>query len=535
MPPDPPAHGQGQRTPDTLVDEIALQRLPPPRTSATLGPQYTSVDFIPIAPQDFNRYDRCRHIKRIATDYVLPPVSRIIHREPLAEWILHEHPEGALYFRHKDQNVFTDIDLYDPAALVRLAFCKEQILRRPKADWLLRSGNVDLVLDILTYDKTRLKCAYYFADHAERVVFWIDDFSMRNLYVWKRVPGITTATHVKVALEVEYWRHLEYFPSRFPVSRTVLKELKGLIVFGITDTMTSPTTIFPVPTEHLFQMLSVVDTLSADIESERQTEDNAAVIIVKPWGAVIARFMRQFALGRFYNFNGETSARLDSTTSVYGHVSEVSSSFIFLSPLLFNSPRTHLDNIHTMYSDGILNCMGWKHFIQQLRSEWQDTILFGTLILNANVGFLAISSGTIPLKPPAQILSYISVFFGLGSVMTAMFLGRQYRQENRDAGFTQIAAPFFARRSIIGFQSLAMLYSLPYALMIWGMLTFLLAFFTLTIQSTTGAGRGLVVVVFSVVLVVAVGHLIAENVVRFARGNIIPRKFASRIWAIFSI
>jgi hypothetical protein len=88
-----------------------------------------------------------------------------------------------------------------------------------------------------------------------------------------------------------------------------------------------------------------------------------------------------------------------------------------------------------MFKDGILNCKGWNDFTRSLRSEWQDTVLFvgsqsqfygpwnliflqGTLILNANVGFLAISSGTIMLHRLAQTLSYISVFFGIGSIMT---------------------------------------------------------------------------------------------------------------------
>ncbi|KAJ7485356.1 hypothetical protein FB451DRAFT_1392105 [Mycena latifolia] len=417
------ADSQDQRTSDTLVDGIFLQQIQAsPTGTSALGTQYPSVTFIPIAPQIFNRYDRCRYIERVAHDYVLHPVSRVIHRDPLAEWIPHEHPEGALYFRHIEKNVFTDVDLYDPAAFSHLAVCMEQILRRPHADSVLRSGNVDLVLDILTCDKAHLECAYYFVDHAERLVFWIDDFRMSKLKAWRAVPGITTATHVRLGLEIEYWQHVDYFPSALPISGAVLKTLRSLILFGITDTMTSLTTTSPFPTEHMFRMLSVVETITTDIESVGPTEVNTATLMVidKPWGVAIGRFMIEFARTKFYNFNGEPSARLDSTNSVYGPMPEASYPFIFISPLLFNSPRSHLTNIHTMYKDGILNCMGWKHFIRHLRSEWQETILFGTLILNANVGFLAISSGTIALEPPAQTLSYISGFFGLGSIMTGV-------------------------------------------------------------------------------------------------------------------
>ncbi|KAJ7850900.1 hypothetical protein B0H14DRAFT_2355510 [Mycena olivaceomarginata] len=187
------------------------------------------------------------------------------------------------------------------------------------------------------------------------------------------------------------------------------------------------------------------------------------------------------ALVNFYNLNGETSARLDASNSVYAPIPDASYRFIFISPFLFNCPHTHLANIHKMYKDELLHCKSWIEFVRCLRSEWQDTILFGTLILNANVGFLAISSVTEVLELPAQTLSYISVFFGLGSIMTGAI---QY-PEDRDGLFANDAVRtistyvlsadrdslqtrFFKMRSVIGFESLAMLYSLPYAFMIWG-------------------------------------------------------------------
>jgi hypothetical protein len=102
----------------------------------------------------------------------------------------------------------------------RLNSCVEQILQRPRVDWLLESENVDLVVDILSHDKDHID---YFADHAERIIFWIDDFSMNKLTAWRAMPGITTATQISKpvfkksafvslisvfserGLEIEYW------------------------------------------------------------------------------------------------------------------------------------------------------------------------------------------------------------------------------------------------------------------------------------------------------------------------------------------
>ncbi|KAJ7679397.1 hypothetical protein DFH06DRAFT_1465496 [Mycena polygramma] len=528
--------GSGSQT--NTTSSLQLQSVGSTSATVTSSPASTpalSVAFIPIAPQAFNRYDHCRYIDPVAVEVIVPPLSRSIYRESLADWLPHEHPEGALYFRHNQlvriavsnsmihitapQNIFTDVDLYHPVDFRYLTFCKDEILRRPAAERVLESSTVDLVLDILAHSNGHLKCAYYFVDHAERTVFWIDNFRMNDLAAWHLVPGITSASHIKRALTVEYWRHCEYFPVTLPISTAVLKELRRLVVFSISDTMVSPTTTVTLPVEFLFQMLSIIDTISTEVgEAEANLKpigpDDQA------WGIVIARFMGQFAVPRFYYCHGEPMARLDSTISMYGPTPRPTSSyFIFVSPLLFNSPINHFKNINTMYNDGILSCTEWKQFIQRLRLEWQETILFGTLILNANVGFLAISNGTLIVDTSAQTLSCISVLFGFGSVMTGLILSRQYGEKFLHPCSSADLTQFFKRRSVGGLQSLAILYSLPSASMIWGMVTFLLAFLVMAVESLTGSRRVFLLVVFASIALLAFGYLSAEHWIRFFRRN----------------
>ncbi|KAJ6518021.1 hypothetical protein C8R47DRAFT_1189440 [Mycena vitilis] len=506
-------------------------------TSATVASSNPalSVTFLPIAPQAFNRYDHCRYIDPIHVEVFVPPLSRSIYRESLADWLPHEHPEGALYFRHNQmvriavskciiyitppQNIFTDVDLYHPVDFRHLTFCKDEILRRPAAERVLESSTVDLVLDVLAERNGHLKCAYYFVDHAERIVFWIEKFRMNDLAAWHLVPGISSASHIKRALTVEYWRHCEYFPVTLPISTAVLKELRRLVVFSISDTMVSPTTTVTLPVEFLFQMLSIVDTMSTEVgEAEGNTKlvgsDDQA------WGVVIARFMGQLAVPRFYYCHGEPIARLDSTMSMYGPTPRPTSSyFVFFSPLLFNSPINHFKNINAMYNDRILSCTEWKQFIQRLRLEWQETILFGTLILNANVGFLAISNGTLIVNTSAQTLSCISVLLGFGAVMTGLILSRQYGETFLHPCSSADLSQFFKRRSVGGLQSLAILYSLPSASMIWGMITFLLAFLVMAVESFDGSRRVLFLVVFASIALLAFGYLGAEHWIRLLRRN----------------
>ncbi|KAJ7020246.1 hypothetical protein C8F04DRAFT_1403752 [Mycena alexandri] len=562
----PPDRRSSQSTTNTLVAAIPLPQLSSSGSASTLATTTTtdpsprtppkstfprlatpcitnrtpllSVTFTPIAPQDFNRYEHGRYLDNTVTDVVVPPLSRSIHQESLLEWTPHEHPEGALYFRYVEKNIFTDVDLYNPDELRRLTFCVEAILRYPRAAKLLASSVVNLVLDILpNADQGHLKCSYYFVDHSERVILWIHDFPMSQLVAWRRVPGITSDTHIKLGLEVEYWRHAEYFPSALPISMSVLRELRNRIIFAIADAMTSPTTTVQAPTDYLSQMLPLVDALAVDFETlgESLTDvGTPARIIDNAWGVVVGRFMAQFALARFHNFNGEHFARLDRSNSVYGPPEHPRPYFTLISILLFNSPAAHLPRIQIMYKDGILNCLGWKEFIHELRSEWQETILFGTLILNANVGFLAISPGA--LTSPAQILSYLSVFFGFGSVVTGFILSRQYGHEFRHPCSSSDTTQFFIRRSVIGFPALAMLYSLPSTFMLWGMITFVVAFFIMAVQSTTGAIRIFVVIVFAAIFVSAVGYMTAEHCIRFIQADRArrapPRRWAEKLHVI---
>ncbi|KAF7366714.1 hypothetical protein MSAN_00929500 [Mycena sanguinolenta] len=550
MTPDLPAdnHSHGQNTPKTHPERssLSLQSVATHlsvSSSSTLtyaqqSEPHFSAAFVPITPQAFNRYERGRYIENVVTDYVVRPLSRSIHIALFDDWIPHEHPEGAIYFKHKHQNIYTDVDLYNPIDFRRLAFCQQEILQHPLAEDLLKSGSVDLVLDIVGHDKDHLTCAYYFIDHAERVVFWVHDFSMSQLHAWRRVPGITTATHAKMGLEVEYWRHSEYFPSALPISLGLLQELRSQIVFSITDAMTSPTTMVPLQTDYLLQMLRIIDAVATDIETMNGAQSSFTPIrtIDKPWGVVVGRFMGQFTLSRFQNFNGELFARLDRSNSVYGPVPEPSSRFILISRILFNSPATHLVSIQMMFKDGILNCLSWKEFMSGLRAEWQETILFGTLILNANVGFLAISSGTLTVEVLARTLSCISVFFGFGSVVTGLVLCRQYENEFKHPCSSSDTTAFFSRRSVIGLQSLAILYSLPSTFMLWGMTTFVMAFLTMTIQSITGAARGLVVVVFVGIFASAFGYLTAEIWIRcIRRKKALRQRWAEKFSDIFKV
>jgi len=105
----------------------------------------------------------------------------------------------------------------------------------------------------------------------------------------------------------------------------------------------------------------------------------------------------------------------------------------------------------------------------------------GTVLLNANVAFLSIQSvdnggDVTPHRSAAQIVSYVSIVTSLGSTILSLLLVRQNRSKGRDAG--DKVAEFLGNMThgTRGLEHLAILYALPYALLMWSTLTFLFAF-----------------------------------------------------------
>ncbi|KAK7018179.1 hypothetical protein R3P38DRAFT_1294190 [Favolaschia claudopus] len=102
---------------------------------------------------------------------------------------------------------------------------------------------------------------------------------------------------------------------------------------------------------------------------------------------------------------------------------------------------------------------------------------FGTLILNVNVGFLAILTDDDGL---AQLLSYVSVSFSLASILSALVLSPTYHGGAHNLQQSQVELSNKPRIIQVGYRRWASIYALPFALMTWGAILFPVAFFVFT-------------------------------------------------------
>jgi len=128
-------------------------------------------------------------------------------------------------------------------------------------------------------------------------------------------------------------------------------------------------------------------------------------------------------------------------------------------------------------------------------------ILWSTVMLTANVGFLAIpgvvlsnlngssltsASEVLIFPSSSQIASAISVEASIGSIVIGLLLVRHNRTKQKEDPAGASMYLFQNAHRVYGLEPLAIIFSLPYALLMWAMVVFFVALllFCFTISNT---------------------------------------------------
>ncbi|OJA21586.1 hypothetical protein AZE42_04111 [Rhizopogon vesiculosus] len=102
---------------------------------------------------------------------------------------------------------------------------------------------------------------------------------------------------------------------------------------------------------------------------------------------------------------------------------------VALAPLLFLDPVTKVQELHTIFVD-MIACKSRDAFTSKLKGQLQDSNLLATVLLNANVGFLAITTVDKGGRSFVQLASYMSLVTSLGSIV----LGLVFVSRDRTSG-----------------------------------------------------------------------------------------------------
>jgi hypothetical protein len=271
---------------------------------------------------------------------------------------------------------------------------------------------------------------------------------------------------------------------RFP--KEAPKDLLGALLSSGMDSLTSKVSTSPYSVAELESMRDFIK------EAESFSEDNPHVI------TSVARLLSFYAQWRFVHFHGQKTTRQDRYKSIYeDKCREHTKLFRFvLSPLFFFFPDAHLRELEMLWTDDIIVEALWRDFMQKLVSEWTDFVLYSTVMLAANVAFLAIPGVIVApqfpppanqwIKPsPAQVTSSISLVFSIGSIITGLLLIRR----NRNMMTKDARRAWYYLHGMnwqwyqFGLEPLAIVFSLTYALLMWSAWGFFVALLIFSFQN----------------------------------------------------
>ncbi|KAI0315004.1 hypothetical protein OF83DRAFT_1174249 [Amylostereum chailletii] len=362
------------------------------------------------------------------------------------DWQCCIHPEGKPYFYRQAQfTVVTEAPIYNPAVASCLngwlAFIEEAISDLH----FVVSVTAELWLEI---DKNTGHCNYYFVDHATRAIFWLENIETEVL----DLPGSVSHSHLKYALEENYWNHVETYPMHLEGLPTgALDELIIIFMHARADQMTSTSSTFPYTKE---ECVAFLDLLS---HSRDEVSDGRVITYVARLWTVVSNF-------RFITHYGEEHCRLSRNQSIIESPEPKKSIALNLtSTVLFNLPKAHQERLEDLFVDDLVYRANWQAFISNLTAEWKLCMQWTFALLMCN----ALTTSHVP----SIGLTQSSMALCIAGLIFSTVLSHQHQHLERiDTG--EAASYLSDRRTATGFRPLAIVYSLPKALFVWALVLF---------------------------------------------------------------
>ncbi|KII87564.1 hypothetical protein PLICRDRAFT_42066 [Plicaturopsis crispa FD-325 SS-3] len=479
--------------PDTSSPTLAA-----PSGSTAIPLEYERHTIFPITPKWSQRYSRVRDMPTVeVSTFSVPAMSEKFPRgvDLPTGWAEYVHPEGAPYFYNAGENVITDSWIYDQDIYEGIKYSTEMVrlvARNNGQSDLLGAG---LVLEIFPSEDSMV-CGYYFVNHKHQCLFWVETFNAE--YLLTDVHATIEPSHFNHVMETQYWLHRDYFPALYRSDASSVRDLKKRLRFSFGDMLTSATSTVAWDTEKLKGLVELIDQIDLD---STDSDPYAEVLL--------ARASYEDAQWRWLHFHGEKFHRLDRVQTLHQSTVKGHSLFLrFLSPLLFSAPDVHMKSLQQIFVDRIVIDVDWKVFIQKLNKEWQDFLLLGEVLLTANLSFLAIQSVDLtneggnapPDRSATQLACYVSMVFTIGSIILGLLLVRQNRTKTRNTAPDGAAYLEGMSATFLGLETVAIIFSLPHALLLWGFVSFTAAFCSMCLTNTSLYTRTIVGVPGSIVL-----------------------------------
>ncbi|KAG1745723.1 hypothetical protein EDB19DRAFT_1826700 [Suillus lakei] len=446
--------------------------MPEPLSSSTPNP--FAHPEITIRASDVKRNDRGRIIPKLPVELKMGFLIECGQTDfddtrEYGDWVPQIHPDGALYYFDSKRN-----DYFDKHGRLTGFPC----------------NTCELVLERIDTHG----CGYYFVEPGKRCLLWLTavpsgvitrDLQRVRSYGQLSQDAVSNMPWRLNIGELSFVRrtHCMFFPNNWSLTTIVLAELQKMILHAVADSIASTTSVVPFDQEELAKMLDLTDRLKGEpdgaIRQVNFTSFHPTVTHIRLQRASWRTSINLTALAKFFNFCGQPGARLNSDQSIFKKQKPRHSLFIqIVSLCLFWAPCDYAKELDGIWVDKVINRVLWKQFIAKLNDDWSSLALTATVVLNANVAFLALVGDACAKN------------IHVGVVVLGLILIRQ--NQRKDQNSAEQANILLTRTShpVFGTEPLAIIFSLPYALLMWSMVFFVISFACMVFHSATPVTQG---------------------------------------------
>ncbi|KAJ6462389.1 hypothetical protein C8R47DRAFT_1158464 [Mycena vitilis] len=410
----------------------------------------------PLTPTNRGRYDKAFDPSLQLNYLTIPAGLDLEHSLPqLREgWSSYIHPEGQPYFHRCSDGVFqvvTESQIQDAGVLERLVPYLDEIQRLLVATRSEMSVNLELYVQL-----EEEGCGYYLVEHAARKIFWLHEQCIKDLAFWP----VASTRELDPQIKVLYWTHVEYFPNHFGpngLGHEWIEDLLDVFAHGRLDQLTSPDSTFPYSVEHCGHI----------IESLKCSQDRISS------GYIICLSARMWHLVwdvRAMDMYGSPHARLGRSQAVRFDPATRWKSVSVLGRLLsFDLFARYLVKLNDVFADEVVVTFRWQAMIASCIRGWKAARQTASVTLLLHIFVFVLPGTDITVVTASAVLL-------VASLITATALIHVYEPLENMTVDEAVSYLGMISSPTAKFQFVALTFSLPGALSLWGLLAVLVNF-----------------------------------------------------------
>ncbi|TDL30079.1 hypothetical protein BD410DRAFT_824006 [Rickenella mellea] len=423
--------------------------------------------------------------------------SRLFGEPPPVGWQRYNTPSGKVYFFDRKNVIVTPSDINKPEI--------RRLIEDNYGENIDEVKKLGIAEDVWTGWEM---CVRVGKDESNLVVYFVDHECRRTIAVKDSKVIISEGDEA-------YWKHIQEYPMHTLLYTSTEDDLLASLVHGATErVLNSKRTIFPYDGQQCQSLLQMYN----DIQGVRyKTRDANRIDGAFNWFAGMTMVDVSAAYKRHKFGTAEVQSQREPP-SVWQPTKFVRAMDVGLYVLLFGMHAMYRQRLEgTRTKRGYIQSADFHDVMANFMKEWGDSNLLATVFVAANVAFLAIPDVTNIQKTvslASTLCSMFSILAGVHHVWRHRTNVDADTTQSVDAEYNLISKKYLEFLSPtlghdISITLTASLLSLPIVLLLWAVITFLVAICAYSLQNTSStAQRVMLAVVMGMLVLGTLGTLV---------------------------